>query len=322
MEKKTSNEYDLSIVIVSYNCCQLITKCIESIYQFTENLRIQIIVSDNNSKDNTIETIEDKFPKVIILKNGANLGFGAANNRALTFCQGPFILFLNPDIIFIEPVLTKIIEFMQKHEEAGLVGCKLVNPDNSIQKSFLNAFPTLTNRFLEAIYVEKLLNKYKKPIKDDIKNVAAIVGACMFTRKHLIKKLNGFDESYFMYCEDIDLCYRVKQIGYNIYYFNNFAMFHHLGATTKKNKKSYFSKVLIKESVYKYFAKHHGKMNAELYRILMILGAIIRLWMLLILGPFNKVLQISYDVGYANSVLNYLKVISWGLGFEKWAKKA
>lgn len=315
-------KYDLSIIIVSYNTCSLIVKCIESIYKFAENLLIQIIVSDNASSDDTVETIEKKFPEVFILQNGRNIGFGAANNRAINYCKGRFVLFLNPDIILLEPSFKRMLEFLDKTPDAGIVGCKLINPDGSIQKSFHKFFPTLINRFLESIYFEKLMDKCSsyQTKTDDIMNVAAIVGACMLLKEELLRKVGGFDELFFMYCEDIDVCYRVRQMGYDIYYLGNIVMLHYLGASAKKNRQSYFTKVLTKESVYQFFKKHHGKVKAILYRILMIIGATTRLLILLPLVFFRKILPIAPGINYYHSILKYTKVISWGLGFEKWTK--
>lgn len=315
-------EYDLSIIIVSYNSCSLIVKCIESIYKFSENLKIQIIISDNASSDNTVDTIEKKYHDVYIIKNNRNLGFAKANNGAIKYCKGRFVLFLNPDITLIEPVFKKMIKFLETNDDAGLVGCKLINPDGSIQKSFFETFPTLTNRFLDAIYVEKLVNKYSHhdKINDDSRKVAGITGACMLLRKNLIDELGGFDESFFMYCEDVDLSFRVKQMGYNIYYLEDIAILHHLGASGKKRKRSYFEKVLTKESVYRFFIKHHGRAKAVLYRFLMIIGSILRLTILFSLVPITQILGVSYGFNYSNSVSKYMRVVSWGLGFEKWTK--
>ena len=322
MRDANKYKYDLSIIIVSYNTCSLIIKCVESIYKFSENLRIQIIVSDNGSSDNTVKILEKRFPDVNILKNNRNLGFAVANNRAIHYCEGRFVLFLNPDIILIEPVFTKAIQFLEEKQDAGLVGCKLINPDMSIQKSFHTSFPTLTNKFLEAIYVEKLLDNYTpyNQKNTSIKKVASITGAFIFAKIDLIKELGGFDECFFMYCEDIDLSFRVTQMGYSNYYLHNISVHHYLGASTKKNRKSYFGKVLQKESAYKYFMKHQGKPSALIYRILMVIGAIIRLIVLLALWPFIRVLKVPHDINFYNSLLKYLRVASWGIGFEKWTK--
>lgn len=323
MNLKNNNKakYDLSIIIVSYNTCSLIVKCIESIYKFSENLTIQILVSDNASSDNTVETLENAFPEVSILKNSRNLGFAAANNRAINYSKGRFVLFLNPDIIVVEPVFKKMIEFLETNEDAGIVGCKLLNSDGSIQKSFFDNFPTLTNRFLEAIYMEKLFDKQSRHVAifNTSKKVAAIVGACILMRKELIEELGGFDESFFMYCEDMDLNYRVQKLGYNIYFLGNIVMFHYQGASSKV-KKSYFEKVLTKESVYKYFLKHYGKTRATLYKFSMVAGSIFRLIALLTWVPITKILGICYNFNYYNSISKYIRVLFWGLGFEKWTK--
>jgi len=294
MDIKEEYKFDLSIIIVSYNTRALIIKCIESIYKYTEDLVIEIIVSDNASSDNTAVTIENKYPNVYILQNGENLGFAAANNKALKLCRGRFILFLNPDITLNEPVFKKIIDFYEKNEDAGLVGCKLINPDGSFQKSFASDFPNLINRFMEAIYAEKLINKFCRfdQINNECRKVAALAGACILIKKDLIEKSGGFDVSFFMYCEDIDLSFRITRMGYKNYYLGNLKMLHNQGACVKKNKRSYFEKVLTKESVYKYFIKHRGRIAGEFYKLLMIISGLVRLIVLFSVIPVTRVFGI------------------------------
>lgn len=322
LKNNSKVKYDLSIIIVSYNTCSLIIKCIESIYEFSENLTIQIVVSDNASSDNTVKILETRFPDVFILKNGRNLGFAAANNRAINFAKGRFILFLNPDILLLEPVFRKMIEFLETNNNAGMVGCKLLNSDGSTQGSFFKNFPTLTNRFLDIIYMEKLFEKKNRNESSNrsAEKVAAIAGACMFMRRSLIEDLGGFDESFFMYCEDIDLSHRVHQLGYNIYFLGYLKMLHYQGESSKI-KGSYFEKVLTKESVYTYFFKHYGKTKATLYKFSIAVGSIFRLLLLLTWVPFTRILGKNYNFNYYNSISKYLRVLSWGLGFEKWTKK-
>jgi GT2 family glycosyltransferase len=322
VEKLSKKEHDLSIIIVSYNTCFILVKCIESIYKYSENLKIQIIISDNASTDDTVETITKKFSSLTIIKNKKNLGFGRANNRAIPFCKGRFILFLNPDVILVEPVFRKMLNFIYETNDAGAVGCRLVNLDGSFQKSYYDTYPTLTNRFLDAMYIEKLIHQLR-PLnikRNAILKVAGITGACILVSRDLLDRLGGFDEQFFMYCEDIDFCYRMKQLGYNVYYLGNMKMIHSLGAITKNNKASYFTKVLTKDSVHKYFLKHSGRPKAIIYKVSMLVAAIFRLTVLLPLWLVSRVVQIKTNMDYHRSMLTYLKVVSWGLGFEKWTR--
>jgi len=322
VKKAPKYEYDLSIVIVSYNTCAILVRCIDSIYQYSQNLSIQIIVSDNASSDHSIETISNRFPDIIIVQNEKNLGFGRANNRAIPFCTGRFILFLNPDVILVEPVLNKMLNFIEETDDAGAVGCKLVNLDGSFQRSYYESDPTLANRFFEAIYIEKLIQKLRHlhTRRNYTARVAAITGACIFIRYTLVSRLGGFDETFFMYCEDIDLCYRIKKLGYNIYYLGNLKMIHYGGAATENNKPSYFTKVLTRDSVYKYFLKHYGRPKAFLYRVSMIVAAIFRLTVLLPIWLGSRIMAMKGHMEYHHSILKYVHVATWGLGLEKWTR--
>ncbi len=311
--------FDVSIIIVSYNSMPFILQCIESINKYSENLTLQILVSDNGSSDDTVPSLGKSFPEVLVLKNEKNLGFAAANNRALAFATGRYVLFLNPDIILLEPVFKKMIEFFERHQDAGMLGCKLVNQDGSVQHSFFQTFPTLTNRFLEAVYIEKLFNKSSAQVINTNHKVAAIVGACIFMRRDLILQIGGFDELFFMYCEDIDLSYSVQHLDYNIYFLGTLKLLHYCGASSAK-KQSYFEKVLTKESVYKYFLKHHGKIKAVLYKVLMLCASIFRLFILVTVVPLSKAWGACYDFNYRSSLIKYTRVFLWGLGFEKWTK--
>jgi len=314
--------YDLSIIIVSYNSCKILIQCIESIYQFSEDLKIQILISDNASSDDTVDMLNRKFPTIRIIRNDKNLGFAKANNRALPYCVGRYILYLNPDVILIEPLLKRMIHFLEKNEDAGAVGCKLINLDGSFQKSYSQKYPTVFNRFLEATYIEKLIQNMKN---DKLENnrplkVASITGACILIPTSIIEKLNGFDERFFMYCEDIDLCYRIYKLGLNIYYLGGLKMIHYEGGITENNKKSYFTKVLTKESVYKYFLKYGGKYKALIYRYSMIFASLVRLVILLPIVIFTFFINSKRVKRYRYAMLKYFKVVSWGFGFEAWTK--
>ncbi len=311
-----------TIIIVSYNTCNLLVKCIESIYQYRENFRLQIIVVDNASSDGTIEVLEKKFSEIELIKNSINVGFATANNQALEYIRGDYVLFLNSDVLFMSPVFRTVEDFFVDHPDAGLVGCKLINLNGRVQKSFSYNLPSLFNRFLDVFYFEKMWNL----ISDDYESiitpieVASVDGACMFLKKDLVKKLMGFDTHFFMYCEDVDLCYRVAQTGYKVFYLGQCLMFHFHGASSQKNKRTYFAKVLTTASVYYYFNKHYNRFAAEMYRLIMGMGSCFRCLLLIIFSPFIWLLQPWSRITLQKSLLKYWKVISWSVGFETWVR--
>jgi GT2 family glycosyltransferase len=317
-----SDQTDLTVIIVSYNSCTVLFHCIDSIFHFSEGLAIQIIVSDNASKDGTAVTLQQEYPSVTFIQNGENLGFAAANNRALAFAKGRYILFLNPDTLLFEAIFRKMIDFLDTHPDAGILGCTLLNPDETIQKSYFDTLPTLTNRFFEALYLEKFFDRHNYSLRvKERRQVAALVGACILISRTLAERLHGFDESFFMYCEDMDLSCRVRTLGYAVYYLGDIALYHIQGVCGR-TKQSYFEKVMTKESVYCYFLKHSGQTKASIYKFSMAVASLFRLFVLFTWVPLSKMFGRRYDFHYRNSIRKYLHVLAWGCGLERWTKKA
>ena len=220
----------LSIIIVNYNTKDLISLCIESIYN-TFNGCFEIIVVDNNSSDNSVEYIKEKFPAVLILENKENEGFGRANNRGVSVASGEFILLLNSDIIVQKNTIEKCIEKIEDSPDISVLGCKLVNEDGSVQPSccyYIDEFLRIlkSNLFIDKIY------KFKE--KTDLR---AIMGAFMLIKKIDFLELGGFDSDFFMYSEEIDFCDRLKKNKKNLLYFPDvFAIHKNQGSCTNKEK--------------------------------------------------------------------------------------
>lgn len=313
---------DLTICIVSWNSRDILRKCLNSIYQFSDGLNIETIVVDNASTDNTPQEIAAEFPDVVLLSNKINLGFGRANNLAIKKSRGRFILLLNPDVVIVRPSLRQMINFLESNPEVGCAGCKLVNLDGSIQESYFEQFPTPMNEFLEGITVKRLLGSLlTKRIYNDVIKASWIVGACMMFKRELLLKLSGFDERYFMYGEDVDLCFRLRNLGYEIVYLNNIEMLHYHGDSSKKKAKRYFSTILQRESVYRFMKAHYNNRNALLYRIFWIVSGFVRL-LILIPAIIFSFLTFRKNLSFLFQVFEkYARVILWGIGFEKWTRQ-
>src|SRR3989304_1241155 len=150
---KDINGIDLTICIVSWNCIDILRKCLASILKYSEGLKIQIIVVDNASVDNTIGIISREFPQAELIGNDVNKGFGSANNQAVKKGKGRFILFLNPDVVIIKPCFKQMIDYLENDYGVGCVGCKLVNRDGSIQHTYYKHFPTPLTELQEGMMV-------------------------------------------------------------------------------------------------------------------------------------------------------------------------
>ena len=246
----------LSVVIVNYNTKELLKKCVESVKStFSE---AEIIVVDNASTDKSEELIKALDVMHILLEE--NLGFSKANNIGLKEATGDAVLFLNPDTVVKQNTLKRCLEFLEKNPYAGAVGCKVVLPDGKLDKACKRKFPTPFNSFCTIFKISKVFPRlgYNLSHLDDsgVYEVDCLVGAFMMCPVNLIKKINGFDEDFFMYGEDIDLCLRIKKEGLKIWYLGDCEIVHVKGASGKKSKKA---KEAFYDSMSIYYKKHFKK---------------------------------------------------------------
>ncbi len=234
---------DLSIIIVNYNVKEFLKNLLHSIKKASQNLDTEIIVVDNASDDGSVEMLQEKFPDVKLIANEENLGFGKANNLGLKLAQGKYILLINPDTLVAEDTFDELIRFFESHPDAGMVGCKILNPDGTLQLACRRSFPGPWTSFtkvtgLSALFPKsKLFARYNLTYLDENQTyeVDAISGSFMMMRKEVYEKVGGFDEQFFMYGEDLDLCYRIQKAGYKIYYVHTTQIIHYKGESTKRS---------------------------------------------------------------------------------------
>jgi len=232
---------DISVIIVSYNVKEFLYQCILSLKKAIEGLESEIIVVDNNSIDGTAIIIEKYFPDILLIKNKENLGFGKACNQALKLAKGEYILFINPDTIIQEDTIKVMLNFFREHPDAGAAGCKILNSDGTLQLSCRRSFPTPFVAFSKLVGLSRLFPKsnvfgkynltYLDP--DKVYPVDAISGSFMTIKREVYDKVGGFDESFFMYGEDLDYCYRIKEAGWKIYYVPYTKVIHYKGESAK-----------------------------------------------------------------------------------------
>lgn len=239
----------IDIVFVNWNAGNLLQDAVKSIINFHDNLVSTVVIVDNNSSDNSIQLVEDlgtNLPFTLkIIKNTTNNGFGAACNQGATVCSSKYLLFLNPDAQLFENSLRIPYEYMEKtdHEDIGICGIQLVEENNHIARS-CTRFPSLTTFTVNAFGLNKLPFKVFKSMHMhmgdwdhmDTREVDQVIGAFYFMRRHIFDKLNGFDERFFVYFEDLDLAYRTKQAGYKSMYLANAQAFHAGGGTSSQVK--------------------------------------------------------------------------------------
>ncbi|MGD0021059.1 MAG: glycosyltransferase family 2 protein [Smithellaceae bacterium] len=263
---------DVSIIIVSYNTARLIADCLASL-EASRGAEKEIFVVDNASADNCIELITTRFPAVKIIANQENKGFGPANNRALKDCRGRYVVFLNPDATVEPDTLRKAISYMEANQQIGLAGAKILNPDGSLQPSVSYKYPG-----------EKFATDAIVGLPGDI---ACVLGAFMIARKELIKEIGGFDEDFFLYGEDQDLCRRIRKTGFSIGYIEDAKVFHRGGQSEKETAPAELFAKKIKAE-YLFYQKHYTAQTIERIKKAQRLKARYRLITLNLISPFVR----------------------------------
>lgn len=260
--------FDISIVIVNYNVKAFLEQCLMAIERARHNLKIEIFVVDNRSVDGSQAMVKKGFPYVHLIENKGNIGFSKANNQALRLVKGKYVLILNPDTLIQEDTLTTLKDFLDKHSKTGAVGCKLINPDGSFQSGSRRGFPTPWVAFTRIIGLSKIFPRirlfgqynmtYLNP--DTESEIDVLTGSLMLIRKSVLDNIGYFDEDYFMYGEDIDLCYRIKKDGWKIYYTPTTTAIHYKGESTKRGEFSYISNFYSAMLIFtrKHFKNHYS----------------------------------------------------------------
>ncbi|MDH3251666.1 MAG: glycosyltransferase [Ignavibacteria bacterium] len=234
---------DLSVIIVNYNVRQFLENALTSVKKAMAGIRGEIFVVDNASDDGSVEMVRTRFPDVCLIANSENVGFAKANNMALVRAQGRFLLLLNPDTLVQEDTFEVMLRFFERHVNAGLAGCKILNPDGSLQLACRRSFPTpwvaltritgLSTLFPRSRFFGRYNLTYLNP--DETHEVEAISGSFMMMRREVYTKVGGLDEAFFMYGEDLDWCYRVSEAGFGVYYVHNTQIVHFKGESTRRS---------------------------------------------------------------------------------------
>lgn len=270
----------VSIVIVNYNVRDFLHHCLLSIRKALQGISGEIIVVDNHSSDGSVEFLEPLFPEVQFVALQENIGFGRANNMGFAMATGAYILCLNPDTLLSEDTLVTMAQYMDSHPDVGLSGCKLLNGDGSFQVACRRGFPTpwvaFTKAFgLQALFPKsRLFGRYNQGFRDidDTYEVDAVIGAFMFIRREALAQIQGFDPEFFMYGEDLDLCYRVTQKGWKVVYVHTTSVIHFKGESTRR---SALNEVKVFYEAMVIFARKHFA-SSKLFLLFLRLGIHVR----------------------------------------------
>jgi GT2 family glycosyltransferase len=304
----------LSIIIVNYNVSYFLEQCLQSVSIAIKNIESEVFVVDNNSVDNSVEMVRQKFPWVSLIYNRENLGFSKANNQAIRLSEGEYVLLLNPDTVVESDTFEKILDFMDKTPDAGALGVKMVDGRGEFLPESKRSFPIPSVAFYKIFGLSKLFKKSKRfgryhltyLDQDEINSVEVLAGAFMLLRKSVLDKIGLLDEDYFMYGEDIDLSYRVIKAGYKNYYFPKTRIIHYKGESTKKGSLNY---VFVFYRAMQIFArKHFSQKNASLYNAMINVA----IWLRASLAVMKRLLQKIW-VPFLDFLLIYLGIL--GIAF-------
>jgi len=254
----------IDIIIINYNSGEMLKNCLNSIFNLDRINFIlkQIIIVDNNSNDESIKNIEDIDLPIRLIKNKENIGYGRACNLAAKFSNSDYILFLNPDVILMKNSLEEIINFLKKNNsnKYGVIGIQLLSFNNKISRTCCR-FPNLLHFINKILGLDKLSNKIFKTYfmtdwdHNESRRVDHVIGAFYFIKRDLFFKVDGFDEKYFLYFEDLDLSYKLHKIGYEEFYLTTAKALHKGGGSSGKMKdiRLYYSLESRILFCYKYF---------------------------------------------------------------------
>ena len=261
---------DLSIIIVNWNVKELLRNCLNSIYEKTQGFSFEIIVVDNASTDGSVEMVSSEFPQVKLLINAENLGFAKANNLAVPFTTGHYIALLNPDTVLLNDAFRMMIEKLETEDEIGIVGPKLINSDGKVQRVCARRFNKSNNGIKQMVLNGRLTSLYfdNDEEYEQSQTVDCVTGACLILRRNILKNEYIFDPQFFMYGEDVDLCYETIQRGSKVFYLSEACVRHYGGESSKQTP---LSSLYDFEAGYRLINKRYGRLFGNLYRFLNLL---------------------------------------------------
>ncbi len=291
---------ELSIIIVNYRTYELTRQTIESIIKNNYNFIYNIFLVDNASNDGSIEKLKEVFIDEVksglidIIYSDVNLGFAYANNLVLKNIDSEYILLLNSDTLVLDDCLENCLNYIKSDDEIGALGCRVCLPNGDLDKACRRSFPTLRVSFYKLFGLSRLFpnserfGKYNLEYLDEdgIYSIDCLVGAFMLIKNSVIKKVGVLDEIFFMYGEDIDLCYRIKKEGFKIIYYGTSKITHFKGSSSKKQKYKLIYHFYY--SMYLFYNKHYKKENNILITFITYLGIAMLCFLKLFLNMFKK----------------------------------
>lgn len=272
---------DITIAIAHRDNADVLVQCLKSIYEAGLECRFEVIVVDNASKDHSREVVEELFPDVRLIVNTVPKGYGASNNQAFEQSRGEYFFVINNDTLFREGCLDAMLRVIRSNERIGCLGCRLLNPDGSLQPS-CSSQPTLVADVFEDLIPVKLAAKSSRFRSrmyhwdhDEERAVDVVLGACMLFRREVFEAIDGFDEQFYLFREEVDICRRVVQTGYLVWFTPSAEIVHLMSHTVKGLPAE--GQMEMARSRLIYYRKHHGRWQVMVLRVSRFAGCALRL---------------------------------------------
>jgi GT2 family glycosyltransferase len=309
---------DLSIIFVNWNSSEYLRACLHSLDPQTRGVALEIIVVDNASLKDDVDQLKQEFPDMQLIKSKTNLGFARANNVGFKQSSGKYILFLNPDTEVLDSAIPKMLERFESLPRAGAIGCKLLNSDMSVQTSCIQRFPTILNQLLdiEALRlrwpacglwrIDPLFSDAGEPSETEV-----ISGACLMIAREVFEAVGLFSEDYFMYAEDVDLCFKVYRAGFKNYFVGDARVIHHGGGSSKQKSEDRWATLAQRDAIFHFCQKFHGALYAWMYRVGTTVSATGRL---LAMVPFSWIGSSAQKQSVLLKKKKWAAVLKWSVG--------
>ncbi len=296
---------DVSIVVVNWNTKALLGNCLKSIYGQAQDVDYEVIVVDNASSDGSAEMVKREFPRVALIENSKNRGFAAANNQAMRIAKGRYILLLNSDTLICDSAIEKTVAYADRHAKVAVVGCQVLEGPEKIQMTCFR-YPSLINLFLQASGLVALFkcNRFfgreemRSWRRDTEREVDIVSGMFMLVRHEAIRQVGLMDETYFLYFEDTDWCYRFFKAGWKMVFWPGAKIIHVDAGSKSTDQDGLKMFVQFQKSLLIFFRKHYGHLAYFVARLVLVVSFGLRCccWASAVL--FKRILSsnVNYEV--------------------------
>jgi GT2 family glycosyltransferase len=313
---------DVSVIIVNWNTKDILRDCLESVYEQAGDVDYEVIVVDNASTDGSVEMVRSDFEQVVLIENAENRGFAAANNQGMAVAKGRYVLLLNSDTVVLDGAIAKTVSFADVHPRAGVTGCRVLNPDRTLQPTCF-MFPSILNMFLSSTYLYKLFPKNRFFGRErmtwwdrsDVRQVEVVTGCFMLVRREAIDQVGVMDERFFMYAEETDWCYRFRKNGWDVM-FTPAGQIIHLGGQSAA-KKPVATILQLRLSILMFIRKHYSCPAQLAARLMTALFFAVRvpIWFARVFRPCRRseavIKMQAYCRGIANALFGRIDAQGW-----------